>query len=485
VYEHEHQRMNAFQTAVALHRQGRLDEAEQHYRAALVAFPNEPEVLYGLGLVCSQSGRTDEAVYRFEQVLAARPGHAGALIGLAEALEADGRQQAAIEKLEPLIKAEPDNTAAHFVHGRLLKQLGRFDESREAFARAVALDPENPTFHYMLAESARFTANDTRLVALEALTRDEQRFSGRQRAELHFALFKAYDELERCDDAFAHLAEGNRLYRALVPYEEDGVNAFFRDVEATYTAEAMAPFAGTGHPSEVPIFVVGMPRSGTTLVEQILASHPDVYGAGELQYVRDLIHGDFAGSDYPAGLTGLGAEGLRRFGGYYSVRLAALAPGAKRIVDKLPANFRHLGLLHLAMPRARFIHVVRDARDTCFSSYTQLFASGLNYAYELGELGRYYRMAEALMTHWHSVLPAESLLQIRYEHLIADFETEARRLIAFCGLDWNEACLKFYETRRAVRTKSEFQVRRPLYKSSIGRWRRYEHWLGPLLKALG
>nr|WP_243851117.1 sulfotransferase [Rhizomicrobium electricum] len=476
--------MNDFQAAVALHRQGRLDEAEHHYRAALVAFPNEPDVLYGLGHICSQTGRADEAAYRFEQVLAARPGHAGALIGLAEALEASGRQQAAIGRLEQFIEAEPHNAAVHFVYGRLLKQVGRFDESREALIRAVALNPGNPTFHYMLAESARFTANDTRLIALEALTRDEQHFSGRQRAELHFALFKAYDELERCDEAFAHLAEGNRIYRALVPYEENGVNAFFRGLKETYTAKAMTPFAGAGHPSEVPIFVVGMPRSGTTLVEQILASHPDVHGAGELQYVRDLIDGDFAGPDYPAGLAELGREGLRRFGGYYAVRLAALAPGAKRIVDKLPANFRHLGLLHLAMPRARLIHVVRDACDTCFSCYTQLFASGLNYAYDLGELGRYYRAAEALMSHWRTVLPGESLLQIRYERLIADFETEARRLVAFCGLDWNEACLRFYETRRAVRTKSEFQVRRPIYTSSIGRWRRYEHWLGPLLQAL-
>ncbi len=485
MYEHEQHRMNAFQTAVALHRQGRLDEAEQYYRAALIAFPNEPEVLYGLGLVCSQTERMDEAVYRFEQVLAAKPEHAGALMGLGEALEASGRQEVACAVIERLIAADPRHAAAHCTLGRILKQLGRFDESREAFARAVALDPDNPTFHYMLAESARFTADDPRLVALEALTRDEQRFSGRQRAELHFALFKAYDELERCDDAFAHLAEGNRIYRAQVPYEEDGVNAFFRGLKETYTAEAMAPFAGAGHPSDVPIFVVGMPRSGTTLVEQILASHPDVYGAGELQYVRDLIHGDFAGPDYPAGLTELGAEGLRRFGGYYTVRLAALAPGAKRIVDKLPANFRHLGLLHLAMPRARLIHVVRDARDTCFSCYTQLFASGLNYAYDLGELGRYYRATEALMAHWQSVLPPGALLRIRYEDLIGDFETEARRLIAFCGLDWNEACRRFYETRRAVRTKSEFQVRRPLYTSSIGRWQRYEHWLGPLLKALG
>lgn len=484
MYEHEHQRMNDFQTAVTLHRQGRLDEAEQRYRAALVAFPNEPEVLYGLGLVCSQTGRMDEAAYRFEQVLTAKPDHAGARMGLGEALEASGRQEEAYAVIERLIAAEPENAAARFVLGRVLKQLGRFTESREAFARAVALDPDNLTFHYMLAQSAPFTSDDTRLTALETLARDEQRFPDQQRAELHFALFKAYDELRRPEDAFAHLEKGNRLYRALVPYQEAEVFDFFRELKEVYSGGAIAAYAEAGHPSDVPLFVVGMPRSGTSLVEQILASHPDVHGAGELLFVQDLILGGFAGYDYPADLAALGAEGLRRFGGYYAVRLSALAPKAKRIVDKLPANFRHLGLLHLALPKARIVQVTRDARDTCFSCYTQMFANGLNYAYDLGELGRYCRASEDLMAHWRAVLPPQALLEVRYENLIADFETEVRRLIAFAGLDWNDAVMRFHETKRAIRTQSEYQVRRPLYTSSIGRWKPYERWLEPLFAAL-
>jgi tetratricopeptide (TPR) repeat protein len=477
--------MNAFQTAVALHRQGRLDEAEQHYRAALVTFPNEPEVLYGLGLVSSQTGRVDEATYRFEQVLALNAHHAGALMGLSEALETSGRQQEAHAVIERLVATEPSNAAAHFVLGRILKQLGRFAESRQAFAQAVALAPDNPTFHYMLAQSAPFAPGDARLTVLEALAREEQRFSDQQRAELHFALFKAYDDQHRPDEAFAHLEKGNRLYRALMPYKESEVFDLFRELKLVYSANAIASYAGAGHPSEVPLFVVGMPRSGTSLVEQILASHPDVHGAGELQFVQDLILGGFAGYDYPADLAALSAEGLRRFGGYYAVRLAALAPKAKRIVDKLPANFRHLGLLHLALPKARIVQVTRDARDICFSCYSQLFANGLNYAYDLGELGRYCRAAEDLMAHWRAVLPSEALLEIRYESLISNFEVEARRLIDFVGLEWNDAVLRFHETKRAVRTQSEYQVRRPLYTSSIGRWKPYERWLGPLLAALG
>jgi tetratricopeptide (TPR) repeat protein len=474
----------SYENAVTCHRQGRLADAEQHYRAALALAPDHTGVLHGLGMVCFNTGQLDEAIFRLEQVLEREPNHRGALLGLGDAFGAAGRQRDAEEVLERLLALEKSNAGAHFAIGQIRKQLGKFELAREAFAGAVAIEPTNPSYQYALAESAPFAEGDPRLAALEALAKNQSRYSDGQKAELHFALFKAYDELNRPEEAIAHLTTGNRVYRSLVPYQEAEVIDLFRELKEVYTAEAIATYGGAGHSSEVPVFVVGMPRSGTTLVEQILASHPDVFGAGELLYVQDLILGGFAGFDYPADLAALGGEGLRRFGGYYTVRLSALAPKAKRIIDKLPANFRHLGLLHLAMPKARFVHVVRDARDTCFSCYTQLFASGLNYAYDLGELGRYYKASEDLMAHWRQVLPQSALLDISYENLISDFETEARRLIAFCGLEWNEAVLRFHETDRAVRTRSEYQVRRPLYRSSIGRWRRYEQWLAPLLAAL-
>lgn len=479
--------MNAeqnYENAISCLKQGRLAEAEQHFRTALAMLPGHLGVLHGLGLVCLRSGRLDEAIYRFQQVLEREPQHGGALLGLGDALGAAGRQREAETVLERLLAGEPANAGAHFALGQMRKQLGKFAASREAFARAVALAPDNPSCHCALAESATFKEGDPRLASLEALARREDGFAAQQRAELQFALFKAYDELNRPAEAFAALEKANGLYRALVPYDEAEVFAFFRALTKTYSAEAIADLKGAGHPSDVPIFVVGMPRSGTTLVEQILASHPEVHGAGELLYVQDLILGGFAGSDYPSDLRALGADGLRKFGGYYAVRLSGLAPDAKRIVDKLPANFRHLGLLHLALPNARFIHVRRDAKDTCFSCYTRLFANGLNYSCELGELGRYYRAYEGLMAHWHHVLPSSALIEVQYETLISDFEREARRLVAFCGLAWDERCLRFHETDRAVRTLSEFQVRRPLYTSSIGRWRRYEQWLEPLLAAL-
>ena len=470
--------------AMRLMQTGRLDEAERHFRAALQLRPGDPDPLYGLGQLCLRTGRAEDAVRCFESVLTKVPAHKGTLLGLAEALAAAGRQDKAKSVYERILAGEPQNAQAQFGLGTVLKQLGHFSESRQALARAVELAPREPAYHRALAEAAPFRPDDPRLAALEALLREEDRFDERQKAELHFALFKAYDELGQAAAAFAQLEIGNRLYRRLVPYAEAQVFALFREIEAAYTPAALAAHAGKGHPSDLPVFVVGMPRSGTSLVEQILASHPDMFGAGELTVFQDLLNAGFGGEDYPVGLSKLGGDGLLRLGGSYAMRIAALAPKAKRITDKLPANGNHLGLIHLALPKARIIHVRRDPRDACFSCYCKLFASGLNFAYDLGEVGRFHKAYDRLMAHWHKVLPPNAILEVQYETLVTDFAAEVRRLVEFCGLAWDERCLDFHETRRAVRTLSEYQVRQPLYASAIGRWRPYEPWLGALFDAL-
>ncbi len=324
-------------------------------------------------------------------------------------------------------------------------------------------------------------AGDTRLAALESLAREERDLTDTQKIELHFALAKAYDDLARYDEAFAQLQAGNAIKRRLVSYDEAAVAAFFREIAAAFSPALIGERAGAGDPSDAPVFVVGMPRSGSTLVEQILASHPGVYGAGELLVMNDLI-ADLP--DYPSGIASVSDAALRRFGRRYVEQVRAFAPGAKRIVDKLPANFRHLGMIHLALPNAKIVHVRRDPMDTCVSCYSKLFLDGLNFAYDLGELGRYYKMYEALMAHWRAVLPGHALLDVQYETLVGDFEAQARRIVAFCGLEWDARCLDFSRTERPVRTLSQAQVRQPLFASSIGRWRHYEKHLGPLIEAL-
>ena len=258
-----------------------------------------------------------------------------------------------------------------------------------------------------------------------------------------------------------------------------------RALARAFTSEAMAARRGLGDPSEVPVFILGMPRSGTTLVEQILASHPRVFGAGELFYLPELVSAGQAGSRFPGDFPTLSGERLREIGRRYCERLQSLAPKADRITDKLPANFRFAGLIHLVLPKARIIHVRRDPVDTCFSCYSKLFPSGQDYTFELGELGRYYRGYESLMEHWRSVLPAGAMLEVQYETLVADIEGQARRMIEYCGLEWDERCLRFYETERSVRTASFAQVHKPLYGNAVGRWRPYRAHLRGLLDTLG
>jgi hypothetical protein len=316
----------------------------------------------------------------------------------------------------------------------------------------------------------------------ERLTTDE-------RMQLDFALGKAYADLKDYRRSFDHLRRGAAAKRAQTDYDEAAAMALFDRIEAAFPPERFAAASGRGDPSRTPIFILGMPRSGTTLVEQILASHPDVTGAGELRTASDVfgqvraVTGEVA--HYPDFVPALDAATLKAMGGLYGAELQRLAPGARRITDKMPSNFYFVGLIHMALPNARILHTVRDPLDTCLSCYSKLFAGEQNHTYDLGELGRYHRRYQRLMDHWRGVLPPGRFLDVSYEALVADLEGQTRRILAHCGLDWDERCLSFHETQRPVRTASASQVRRPIYCGSVGRWRAYAEDLAPLIEALG
>jgi hypothetical protein len=250
----------------------------------------------------------------------------------------------------------------------------------------------------------------------------------------------------------------------------------------------MRTFQDVGEPSAVPLFIVGMPRSGTTLIEQIMASHPRLFGAGELPNLHNAavsLHPTGGGIfSFPDAMLHVSGEHLQRLAAHYVSEVLRLAPTATHVIDKMPSNFFFAGLIHLALPNARIIHAVRDPVDTCMSCFSKLFAAGQYHTYDLAELGRYYRHYEELMEHWRRVLPVGRILDVRYEDLVADLEGQARRIIGHCGLEWHRRCLAFHETVRPVRTASATQVRQPLYRSAIGRARPYERFLGPLFAEL-
>jgi hypothetical protein len=317
-----------------------------------------------------------------------------------------------------------------------------------------------------------------------ALAQAEVRQAGTEdRLNLQFALGKAWMEAGDAARAFTHFERANGLQRSLLQFDIDRHLAVMDAMAASFDADTMGRLAGAGHPSDRPIFIIGMPRSGTTLVEQVLASHPLVHGAGELPLMGQLADRLPAPGD---GLVeALSPDALARLGAEYDSRLEALAPGAARVTDKLPGNFLFAGLIRLVLPDAWIIHCVRDPLDTCLSCYETRFTKGHHFAYDLRELGLHHRGYQRLMDHWRGVLPKGRFIEVRYEDVVADLKGQAQRLVAFCGLDWDEACLEFHQTPRQIWTASWNQARRPLYRSSVHRARAHADRLGPLIEALG
>lgn len=515
-----------YNRGLALMSLGRHDEAVQALAGAGQRNENSHEAFFALGRALHLARNFALAVPALARAVMLRPDNADARGALASALLDSGRPEAALQEAQHALRLDPASGQHHIVLGRALSDLNRAEEAlaaheravvlrpdsaealnflanaylsvgrskdaRATFEKAVALAPNDIRMHYDLARSARFVPGDPRLKVLEALAeraaQDPDVFS-RDLIRLHYALGKAYDELGDYDRAFAHFEEGNARQRQNAPFDESGSIAHFAAIRDVFTADFVRERRGAGSESDLPILILGMPRSGTTLVEQIVSSHPQVNGAGEvldldIAYQAVCRRHGLEGR-YPEDVPKLPHSAFREIGDLYAERLARRAPGAPHVTDKLPGNYHHVALVHLALPRAKILHCMRDPMDTCLSSFTNLFGEKLGYVNDLAALGRLYGRYDALMKHWRAILPQGAFLDISYRELIEDFEAGARRIIAFCGLPWDERVLEFHLNERPVNTVSVTQVRQRIYASSIARWRRYEKHLGPLSEALG
>jgi tetratricopeptide (TPR) repeat protein len=513
----------ALQNAVALHQRGLLVEAEQlcrnilkvapnHFDAthllgvvllqrrqfvegeqliarALKINPNDPSALNNRGNALQMLKRPDKALASFDKAIALKPNHAEAFYNRGNALQELKRLDKALASYDKAIALKPDYAEAFNNRGVVLTQMGRLQEAKTAYLDALRINPNNVAAYVNFADLLSFVSGDPHLAAMEAFEQRREKLSKTERMLLDFALGKAYADLKDYRRSFAHLLKANASKRAMISYEEKSALALFDRIEAVFTPELIVAKSGGGVASSMPIFVLGMPRSGTTLVEQIIASHPKVHGAGELPTLNDVIrkyHGlDGNAISYPDFLRALDASALQRIGERYVASVRKIAPLSERVTDKAPGNFHFAGLIHLALPNAKIIHTIRDPMDTCISCFSRHFTNEQNATYDLGELGRYYKRYDRLMAHWRRVLPVGSILDVRYEDVVADLEGQARRIISYCGLPWDDRCLSFHETERPVYTASAVQVRRPIYKSAVGRWRAYEEYLGPLVHALG
>jgi hypothetical protein len=385
---------------------------------------------------------------------------------------------------ERALAINPDHAEALNNLGNACKVQGRFDEALAYYGRAIAQRPDYAETHFNRSEIKSFRPGDADLAALELLAAGYDGPANKA-VYIHFALAKALEDTGDYVRAFDHLRRGNALKRRQIDYHETAVLGLFKRTAGVFDGGLPGRVRGVGDPSSIPVFVVGMPRSGSTLIEQILASHPQIHGAGELEHLENavaMLRGGDPALPYPECLPALDGATLRGLAQAYISKLPAV--GALRIVDKSPGNFFRIGLIRLIFPNARIIHTKRHPIDTCVSCFSRLFTSGVSYSYDLSELGRYYRGYTELMAHWRTVLPTDAILDVSYEDVIDDLEGQARRLIDYCGLSWDERCVSFHRTKRTVKTASAVQVRQPLFRGSVQRWRRYEDRLGPLLSEL-
>jgi lipoprotein NlpI len=438
------------------------------------------------GNVLRGLGRIEDALLRFRQAIAIDPNSAATHIDLAYTLYEFGRSEEAIAHYKRAIALEPDNAAAHSGLGIVLVAVGRTDEARQAFDAAINLAPNDPNIFFHLGRAIRFSRDDRYLPLMKRLLDDAHTMPSEAQIYLHLAIAKAFADIGDEAQSFHHLLKGKALKRQQTPYDEAGTLNWLTRVQRVFSPALMREKTGQGNSSDVPVFIVGMHRSGTTLVEQILASHPRCFGAGELENMGRLVK-DLKGpdrSEFPETVPFLSGDRLNELGARYLSGVRRFSATADRITDKMPINFVYVGLIHLMFPNARIVHTVRDPRDTALSCFSTLFAHGLDYSCDLAELGRFYRGYRSLMAHWRNVLPPDAMLEVKYETLVNNFEEQARRIVSHCGLEWDEACTSFYRTERAVLTPSVGQVRRPIYQSSVERWRRYETFLQPFIKEL-
>lgn len=465
---------------------GELDAAERHYKAAIKRDPKMTAGFNNLSRTLLIQGRAREGENRARQAIALEPKNALAHSHLAEALDRLGEQQQSLKAHQRAVALAPDRDTIRLAYIATLAAYGRLDEARAQCEKILEEHPQSVDALMQLSRLERFTEEDALFEKLQTAFANEQ-LPALERAKLGFSLGKAEEDMKRYKAAFGRFLEANALIAEGLPYSPSQTEQQFAQIIEDTTPQLMADLAEAGHPDPTPIFVVGMPRSGTTLIEQILASHPDVAGAGELSSIRtlqDALLRANPGKSMGEALRQTPPEKLRGLGAAYIEQVRMLSRDARYIVDKMPANFMSVGFIRAILPNATIIHARRNATDTCLSIFKNQFVMGsMPYAYKLEWLGHYYHQYDNLMRHWAELL-ADDMLELDYEELIADQEKGSRALLAHCGLDWRDDVLDFHKADRPVHTASIAQVRQPIYKTSVGIAERYGDAVTPLLDAL-
>ena len=503
--------------------ENRIPEAEALLRRHLYEHPTDIAAIRMFAEVAARIGRYEDAENLLARCLELAPGFSGARHNYTVALTRQGKHEAALPQIERLLEAEPRNPNYRSLqaavlagigeyagaievyeavlreypkqgkiwlsYGHALKTSGRVTEGVGAYHHALQLEPRLGEVWWSLANLKTYRFGEDHIAQMRAqLARTD--LSDEDRFHFHFALGKALEDQAQHEQSFQHYRAGNALRRSQVHYEPARIRQHVAGAGELFTREFFASRAGAGADTAEPIFIVGLPRAGSTLIEQILSSHSQVEGTMELPDIPALAQtvarraGD-EGLHYPQALAALSMDDLRSIGEEYLARTRIQRKTDKpRFIDKLPNNFLHVGFIHLMLPNARIIDARRHPLGCCFSNFKQHFARGQTFTYDLAELGAYYRSYVELMAHFDAVLPGR-VHRVLYERMVEDTGNEVRRLLEYCGLPFEEGCLRFYENERAVRTASSEQVRSPIYRDGIEQWRHYDAWLEPLKSSLG
>lgn len=475
--------------ATIYHNEGQDVEALRQLAEVLKFDPKNPKTLLLVGRVQLKRGAYDLAEQACALVLKDDPKSADALTTIAQIKHETDDFGTALKLMEGAIKFEPENAEARNFYGVTLKSLGRLDEAREQILKAIELNDQMYGSYANLNDLVKVKKSDPIFKKIESLMAAESDPNAMRTLPLHYAYAKCMEDIGDHPRALEHYITGGKLKRTQVKYVEEETFGFFDRIQAAFPAEIFKnrPFAG--NESDRPVFIIGMPRSGSTLVEQILSSHPAVFGAGEVKYLSREMHAlrdRFPSlSRYPELVSELNTNQFDLLARNYLQNLTANSGESLRVTDKLLTNYFFVGLINLLFPNAKIINTLRNPVDNCISAFTKLFKDDMPHSYDLSELGRYYRKYEDLMDYWQKVLPAGTIKTLQYEEMVEDTENRAKDLIDFIGLPWDKACLEFHASSRPVKTASVAQVRKPIYKDAVNRWEKYGAGLAPLIEALG
>lgn len=466
------------------------DEAFVHFEKALQLNAHYAEAYHGLAKVYLYQHQFLKAEQAIRKAMALNPQHMDYYQTLASIYNEQGMHQEALAYLNEAIAFDSSSESLYITKGTILLELGELAQAEEQFLK-IAHDPKidvQVSAHYSLVQLKKIKLDNQSLKSLLSIANNIDEVPLNRREYLYFSLGKCFDDLGEWSKAFEYFNRGCAVKRKRISYDSKEPIHFTQRLIKGFTKELIEALRAFANPSSQPLFIVGMPRSGSTLVEQILSSHARVYGAGELKLLNRLIQAPVKYQNqilrYPENILNALPAMSQYISEHYLESLGQFSSTALHITDKMLHNFIAIGLIHALFPNAKIIHMQRNPIDTCLSCYTKLFSQGQFYSYDLIELGQYYRCYERIMEHWRTVLPSNAWIDIHYEEMVCNLETEAQRLFEFCDLTWDPACLNFYESKRQIRTASLTQVRQPIYTSSVERWRRFESELEPLIQAL-